>query len=233
MRDIGVVYCELGRYNEAWDCFRKSLDIAKSLSQNMEHPLIAQISACIGATFSGLGELSSALEYFILSLEMLKGMFGTEAVYPNISALHGSIGLLYLKMGKYELAVEHMKSGIDMAEKLYGKNNFIQADCYLNISLVYCMQYNLVMANKYFTKSIEALEASKCDIGENLIAAQFLNKIGIVHSTLGNNVDALQHFLKSLYILKKYFGEDAQHPQVDVVYINIARVYWRIIKQCF
>ena len=233
MRDIGVVYYELGRYNEALDCFSKSLDIAKSLSQNMEHPLIAQISGFIGMTLSNLGELSSAFEYFILSLEMWKGIFGTEAVYPTISRLHGSIGLLYLKMGKYELAVEHMKSGVDMAEKLYGKNNFFLADCYLNISLVYCEQKKFAMANEYFTKSMDALEASKCDIGENLIAAQLLDQIGTVHLALGNNADALQHFLKSLNVLKKYFGEDVQHLQVDVVYINMAIVYWRIIKQWF
>ena len=97
-------------------------------------------SRCIGNVHLNLGKYTSALDYFIKSLEMSKSIFGKETVHPVIAGQHIDIGRVYVNMCKCQLALDHTTIALNMAEELYGKecNHIAVANCYINFVPLYC-----------------------------------------------------------------------------------------------
>ena len=242
MYSIGDVYYKLGKYKEALLWFRKSLDKAKALYQNIEHPFIAELKRSIGAAHSMLGKDALAVEYFIESLEMLKSIFGAEvvqidmtrqyitigraAVHPGISEQHMNIGLVYLDMSKYQLALDHMTRALNMAEELYGKhsNHINLAISYINIGAVYAEQNKYDTALEYYKKSMDINKKDSDDKSERSLALYY-NNIGSAHRKIGKHREALEYLEKALELNEQAFGLNSHHPNIAANLINIANVY--------
>ena len=215
---LGIVYIEEAKYEEALKCNHKSLEIKKKRLPT-DHPSLTTSYNSIGVVYRILGEYAKALEYYHKSLEIMKKRLPVD--HPDLATIYNNIGLLYNRMGEYSKALKYHHESLEIEKRSLPVDHPDLASTYNNIGLLYNRMGEYQKALEYHHKSLEIRKKSLPVDHPNL--ATSYNNIGSVYDSMGEYSKALKYHHKSLEIEKRSLPVD--HPDLASTYNNIGTVY--------
>lgn len=199
--NIGIVYRDLGRFEEAKALSTEALQVNDSL-------ILASAYNNIGVVNRNLALYDEALQNYLKALTI----YENKSMDKQIATTHNSIGLVYSYSNVNDKAIEYHLKAKESFEKLNDKKGI--SEVYNNIAIIYANQGELAKALNYFKYSLEIEEG----LDDKKGMAESVNNVGAVHYYMGSIDSALVYFNKSVKI-EKSIGNQAG---VAASYNNIA-----------
>ena len=214
----GLVYRELGQYNQAREYHEKSLAIQREI-HGEHHGDVAKSYYNLGSVNWKLDQYNDAKVFYEKSLAIRKEIFGEH--HGDVAASYNSLGNVYSVLGPHNQAKEYYEKSLAIRKEIYGEHHSDVAASYNSLGALYSdlNQYN--QAKEYYEKSLAIVK----DIyGEHHgDVARSYNNLGTVYSDLSQYNQAKEYYEKSLAIVKDIYGE--HHGDVAASYNNLGNVY--------
>ena len=225
--NIGIIYKDLGNYEQSLFYYKKSLKIDKETGNQMG------MSYClcnIGIIYLNQRNYVQALSYFGECLQSAKetgDKKGMAFSYMNMGNIYGD-------KGNYEQALDYYKKSLQINEELDDKMGI--ADIYSNIGIIYSKQDRYEQALLYYQKSFKIDEAagdkkgmvnSYIDIGtisfkqDILPQALFYGKIALDLAQKLGVVIETKRASNLLYDVYKKTGQSAKALKMHELYIKM------------
>jgi len=147
LRNIGTIYQNKKQFVKAKQRFKEALDIYTSLNY---FPGMSTANIGIGNTEFGMENYSTALEYYQKALHFARQIDTSPKVYgPFIVTMsYNRLGETYLKLGKYNEAMDVLRISSDLSEKYGMPGNKAEASYFF--SNVYEQTGNTILSFEYF-----------------------------------------------------------------------------------
>lgn len=218
---IGLVYKKKGDYEKALEYFGKALEIySKTFEDNNYHYV---------AVYHNIGQLYSDRYDLNIHEEVAKNYIEeaannhNKALNISLSALgekdtktatcYDNLGQDYLKMGKYELALENALKALSIRDAIYNdKNNLDMASSYSNVASIYWKQGNIDKAIEYLEQCGQILDNIYKD-EENYYHAIFKFNLGMIYRKQGDLPKAIGFVEESIRMLVKIVPENHSELQ--------------------
>jgi len=120
LNSLGVVYSNLGRYDEALAAHRRSVAVFEKV-EGPNHPDVALALNGVGLDLKDLERYDDALRELRRALEIKERAFGPT--HPSLATSHSVIATVYRKLGDYDQALEHFRRALELLEKALGPEN--------------------------------------------------------------------------------------------------------------
>jgi len=201
-----LVYCHIGKHNQAKEFKKKTLVIRKKLFGE-EHSGISTSCSSLATVNVHIGKHSQA-----------KDLCSDVAItFSNFAWVHYSIGAYDEAKASYERALV-------VSQHILSEEHPVVATIYNNLAIVCINIGDYNQARKALEK---ALTIQKKIFGEEHsdVATSYGNLAG-VYLTIGKYNQAKELYEKALMIRKKIFGEE--HSSVATSWNNLAEVYYSI-----
>jgi type IV pilus biogenesis/stability protein PilW len=193
--NLGLIYRELGRTEEAVALYKKAMEI---------DPKFAEAYNDLGLAYVDIGRYEDAVALFKKAIE----------IEPTFAEAYNDLGLAYGALGKYEEAAREIKRAIEIKpayaeaysnlgsmyydrgdkeeamrlfKKAIGLNPYL-ADVYNNLGLTYSA----------FGKPQEAIASYEKAVELNPTYADAHNNLGLVYLQIGKREEAIAHFKKAI-----------------------------------
>lgn len=191
---------------------------AQLLQLNNPRLRFAKFSNMTGMTFYSLGDLKSALYYFMRALKIAE----SESVNDKstIGYVYNNIGLSLDIMGDPKNANVYLDKSLKMAQQYPNEYDFLEITM-SNLGQNYKHLGEAQKAKQLLEKSAELI--AKRYGNDGVWAAMNLCRLGEVYGDLGDNIQARDTFKKALTIREKYFGKNDR--KVAETLISLAEVY--------
>ena len=200
---IGVFYLEQGKYNDALECFNKSMRIYETLPKTADSS-IADLYKRIGLAYEGLDMYKEALDNFNASLDMNRLILKSNRVADILCYM----GRVYYQQKRKEEALEMFKQSLEIVKDESQFEYRLVCQLLEFIGLIYEIEGNFEEAIKYYTESLEIMrEQSPHEIAE---IARVLKSIGSAHRKDGNHLEASKSLNESLEICELLNDEDLE-----------------------
>ncbi|MCL2357232.1 MAG: FxSxx-COOH system tetratricopeptide repeat protein, partial [Defluviitaleaceae bacterium] len=163
-------------------------------------------------------KLSSHVESFLVNTASVLTSDGDKKTAAH---LYNMGGFGFNNLGHYSRALEWYERGLNIDEKVLGKEHPDTATTYNNIAEVYSSQRDYDKALELHQKTLAIYE--KVLGAEHPDTTAAYNNIATVYYYQGDCEKALELHQKALAIFEKVLG--AEHPDTAATYNNIAAVY--------
>mgnify|MGYP001048328494 FL=1 len=193
LNNVGIVYKELGQYEDALTYLKQALEMVQVLYSG-NHSEAANFLNNIGMVYYESNQPQEALRYFQQAFEMGKALYVGNHV--NIARFLNNLGIAYRGLGQYEDALTYLKQALEMVQALYSGNHSEAANFLNNIGMVYYESKQPQEALRYFQQAFEMGKALY--VGNHVNIARFLNNLGIAYRGLGQYEDALTYLKQAL-----------------------------------
>ncbi|EAR88325.2 tetratricopeptide repeat protein (macronuclear) [Tetrahymena thermophila SB210] len=177
----------------------QNLDEIQKTAVNLN---IALAYKLIGFCFYNLNKYQNALQYLLLSLNLIKQ-------YPepiSLASFHYAIASCFLILGDYQNALDNYQESLKMLSQVFNKGhpNIAKNLRKIGICLIYLGQYQKAL--EYTEKS---LQMTKDVFVENHIdIANSLDNAGECYYYFGDNQKALEYLQQSLKIKRQFYKEN-------------------------
>lgn len=110
---VAIFYLSCNVYDQAYEYFLKSLNIAEKLGDQQE---VCIVTSNIGGVYLKLFKFEEALDYFRRSLDVVLKLIedGNTELKTELCALYNNVGLTYGRLGKTNVAITHMEKAIEL-----------------------------------------------------------------------------------------------------------------------
>jgi tetratricopeptide (TPR) repeat protein/CHAT domain-containing protein len=177
-----------GKYNEALNYFKESLEIYRKL--NIPKYISINLNN-IGFVYYSLGQYEKALNYYEESLKICRKLKMPQGIAASLN----NIGLVYDFPGQYEKALNYFEESLKIYRKLKIPQHI--AISLNNIGRVYKSLGQYEKALNYYEESLKIKRKNNLSPGS---IATSLNNIGGVYYFLGQYEKALNYYEESLKI---------------------------------
>ena len=222
--NVAVLYEAQGKYEEALEMHRKSLDIKTRIlggDNGDSHAFIAFIADSwnnIGEVLGHMGKYDEALEMLAKSLETRTRIHGVDS-HLDVAASYNNVAIIYRKQGKYEEALEMYRKSLDIRTRILGGDSHPSvADSFNNMATILGHQGKCEEALELHTRSL-AIRTRNYGDSHPLVASSF-HGIGVVYEKKGDRVAATEMFTKAYSIHLKMLGPDHPKTQALKPYVN-------------
>jgi len=207
LSSIGNIFHLLGKYREALEYQKQSLEIGKQIYK--EHSsFIAEALGSIGATMQSLGKYKEALECQKQSIKIKKQIYKGD--HLNIAVCLRNISATLQSLGILEEALKFSKLSLEMNKRIYKGTHSEVIISLNNIGNILASLDKYEEALKY---NVESLEMSKLiyeDVHTDLVLS--LNSMGNTLQSLGKYEEALEYYIEALKMNKQIYKDD--HPDI-------------------
>ncbi len=201
--DIGDIQHNRGNYSEAFESYKRALDIRRKLFGE-KHSQTAECYHSVGITQHSLGDYTSALESHKRTLDIRRKVFGEE--HPQTADSYHSVGVTQHSLGEYTSALESHNRALNIIRKLFGDDHSETADSYHSVGIT---QYSLGDYTSALESDKRALDIRRKLFGEeHPKTANSYHEVGATKPSLGDSNSALESGKRALDIRRKLFGED-------------------------
>ncbi|CAB4025405.1 Nephrocystin-3, partial [Paramuricea clavata] len=187
----------------------------------------------LGISYTKMGELDKAKDYYQRALEIQEEQLGSNHV--DVAASYNNIGAVYSKKGNLDQAKDYYQRGLEIKEKQLGPNHVDLAVFHNNIGGVYSDKGDLDQAKDYYHRALEIQEKQLSpnhvdvalyynNIGLVYSKKASYNNIGLVYSEKGDLDQAKDYYQRALEIQEKLLGPN--HIDIAASYNNIGGVYY-------
>lgn len=215
-RRIGMIYDELGNYQEALEYYLKALNITECLF-GLEHKDTANLYQSIGLVYQHLSDYSKALDYYKKSLWINQKIFGNGDINTLMSYV--DVGNAYEMLGIEEYAQEYMQKALEIYEQNAIDNQNIAI--LRSVSSVYrtleCFDKELECRNKILQIQTEELGL------KHPATADSYGVLGFCYQSVGDYVKAIECHHKAMCIFEDVFG--LYHLSTAIQYDAIGSIY--------
>ncbi len=215
--NVGNVYLDLDKFDEAYKWFFKALEIVKQ-QYGEDHPSIAIIYNNIGNVYSAKDDLKEALKYRFKAKEIAEK---TDSDPVLLSALYNNIANVYFDQDRYDDALKYHLMALKIRKSIFGESSREVAESFANIGGVYRLQGYFDDAQANLEKAL-VIRKAVLGIEHTDTACSYLS-IGHLYVNKGKLVQAAEHYSIALSIYEKLF--DPNHSSVAKVKISIGDVY--------
>ena len=200
---LGTAEVWLGNYDAAIEHYEYGLRIykEKEISLNEE---VGNIHNNIGLVYDWQSKVELSRKHHQKSLKILKTI---NEYHPRITNSYLNLGSLEQRNGRFHLALDYFKKGLEFAKKVYGKKHLETANFYGSLGATYNSMGNFHKALIYNRKCLDLFLAQNNPDSYNL---------AVVYSNLGETMgyidkykqEGLAHKIQALKIYIKLFGEN-------------------------
>lgn len=194
---MGILYKDLGKYQEAEAIYSYTLSLYKHLPGTER----AQASILInhGTLYSTIDRYQEAEKCYEEALKLYRQLAGTEI--EQAKCLMG-FGIAYEATSRYQEAEKPLEEALKLYKQVPG-TEIDQATCLMNMGNVYIGTNEFQEAEKWYE---EALNLHRQIPGNELNQAKCLINIGNVYLKSGRNQEAESRFLEALDIYQRFPG---------------------------
>ncbi len=206
--DIGNVYYNCGKYQEALNHYQKSLSIAQEIGYRREEGTNLMN---IGNVYLNWRKYQEALNHLQKSLSIAQEIGYRRGEGKTLM----NIGNVYLNWRKYQEALDHLQKSLNIAQKIGDRQ--LEGKTLMNIGNVYlnCGKYQEAL--NHYQKSLSIAQK----IGYRRGEGKTLMNIGNVYYNCGKYQEALNHYQKSLSIAQEIGERQLEGTNLG----NIGNVY--------
>jgi tetratricopeptide (TPR) repeat protein len=219
LNESGIVYINLGQYQDALNPAKEALAIRKKLF-GPDHTDVAQSASNLAWLFSNIGQYEDALPLYQEALAIRKKALGLA--HLDVATSLSNLAWLYSKMGQYEKGVPLYQEALAIRKKALGLAHPDVATSLNNLALLYSKmgQYEDALPLNQ-----EALAIRKKALGlAHPDVATSLNNLALLYSKMGQYEDALPLNQEALAIRKKALGP--HHPDLAISLTDLAVLYY-------
>lgn len=130
--NMGIIYSELGRLEEAQDAFKQTLAILRRV-HGEKHPDVATAFVNIGVVLEKQGEHEEAHKMYSKALKVKRRIYGDE--HADVAWVYLCLGSSNLKQGRFDDAAKVIRKGIASYQSQLGPDNARNARMYYNLAL--------------------------------------------------------------------------------------------------
>jgi CHAT domain-containing protein/Tfp pilus assembly protein PilF len=208
---IGVLYLNLGRYDEALAYISKT----DSLKIN-DRMFLASIYSNKGAIYENRKSYSQAIEYFEKAIRTYMTVNDkTFEFLKQLSFTYFNYGVLYNDYGNYSLALDYFRKSLELRNKIKlperSENLVLMAKAYTRLK-------DYGMADRYFKEGIATLISDKGE--EYLRLAPMYFAYGQFLGETGKHSEAAKYLRRALSICIRNYGK--KHTLTSLAYKNLA-----------
>ncbi len=177
-------------------------------------------AVCLSQTFD---ELLTSGDYVKAEALIKQRDSGSWKQPKNKLIFLTNLGALNLSKGRYDLALEELRDGYDLARSMNSERTKEAANCIAWLTLAYNASGKYNQAEDH---GMIALQLRQELFGEQSeeVAASY-NDLGLVYSQIDPD-KALEYYEKALAVYKKLHGEE--HPKIAIASTNIGSLYSQI-----
>jgi len=157
-----------GKYSSSIHKIESCLDNLNSMKNRDE---MSEAYFGLGSNYIGLGELDSALKYFLISEKLLKNSIN-QKLYSTVL---NDLSVCYIRKGLNQNAIFYLKKCIEINKEI-GLNERLTHN-YINLGHASVYLNKLELALKYYYLALKV-----ADIEDSRIINQIWNSIGVVYS---------------------------------------------------
>jgi tetratricopeptide (TPR) repeat protein len=242
--NTGRLYSFYGKFKKAIEYFERARKIferaagcdqdAKSARENGPETgkiAAAKLAAClvnIGNVDYFKGNYETALEYYEKAAGLIDGRgegfaygSGAPADIPLAARISNDMGVVYLKLGRFDRALELIGRGLELRSRHFSPDHPAAASSYNNLGNLYLDMEEYEKALEYFGRALKIRRA--CYGASHPSTMTSVNDIGDVYLELGEYEKALENYSKALKVRSRTLG--ARHPAVATCLNNLGLVH--------
>ncbi len=218
MDTIGLVYRQLGLYQESEPLVKEALEIRENRLET-DDLQIAQSLLNLALLLERQGKYPESMKSAQRGLEIQKKKLGFD--HPDVATSLHLIGRIYYRQVNFPQAESFYKQALEIRERALGPNHPDVAGSLNDLGALYYLQSQFDKAEQCY---IRALEIRESVLGlDHPDVADTLNSLAGLYLWLGRHDEADPLYQRSLAIRLKTLGPD--HPLVANSYNNIAILY--------
>jgi tetratricopeptide (TPR) repeat protein len=168
LNNLGLVYQNQGKLDDAIACYEKSLEIFRQLGYDQG---IAQNLGNLGIVYRNQGKWDEAISCHEQSLEIFRRLEDDQGIAQNL----GNSGNVYQKQGKMDEAIACYEQSLGIFRQLRDRHGVGQT--LMNLGSLYQNQGKLDEAISYYEQSLEI----KRQLGDDHGAGKILVNLGLLH----------------------------------------------------
>jgi len=208
LNDIGVVYYDLGEYQQAINYYNEALPIYLEVGALKDRAITQRNLALI---YRYSGQLQKALEALTSFLD-----FARQNNDPSGQAFGLSdIGNVYFKLGDYKKAKDYYQQALEIEKTL--KNRDRQADVLSLLGDVQKVSGEPALAFASYNSALEIYREEKSGAGE----AGIFSRLGDLHNRLGEYQKGLDYYWRAL----RYYDSIGDRKNKAPALHNLAMTY--------
>ncbi len=162
---LGAAYDGQGRHERVIDSWKKAV----SYFEKHDPPLMLDVAAMtnnLGFTAKAGGDLDSAEDFFLKSLEIMHAEVGSK--HSETASVSNNLGAVYLAAGYLDQAREMHMMALETRRELFGEFHPDTAQSHNNLALALLKTGDRAWARRHFEKALAGFEALGADYGEDL-----------------------------------------------------------------
>ena len=188
--NLGILFQEQGRYDEAIRLYNESLNIKRQLNDQKG---IAITLHQLGTIHQQQGDYESAKKFYTESQEIAERLDDRNTLAANLYQL----GMIAQDLGDYDQAKQYYHQGMEIYDKLELKNEMSLIDNQL--ANIYYQQGNYTEAESIHQRILEI----KQQLGDQRSIAISLYNLGVVNQVQDRYEEALHYYNDSLRIQRE------------------------------
>ncbi len=203
---MGVLGCELGRYQEALSLETIASALVDRAGGNAD--LGAKISNILGIIFKRKGELEQARKHYQIALATLEKAHGPE--HLSVATTLNNLGNLLLELEQAPAAARPYQRALAIRQKILGADHPDVAMTMNNMGGMYLRQEQFELAIKHYRFALKKWRQVLGESHPNVGGA--LGNLGNVYLRQDDYQKAEKYYRQALAIWQGAFGAD--HPMV-------------------
>ena len=217
LANIGIVYMNLGLYDESGSALEQALTIRREL-HGERHPDVASSLNDLAALRQAAGDLQEALALYLQAVDIRE--HAQEPDDLNMAISLTNLATVLAERGRHEESLAANERALAIFERTFGPDHPRVALGLRNLGTTYLTVKDLEAARSAFERALPILE--KASPPNDLELAAVLNGLAIVHWEQKNYAAARPPFERSLAILEQVYPPN--HPYVLQLRNNVARL---------
>ena len=215
--NIGVVYTNRKKYNEALFYHMKALEIRDGLLPAKDFSLAISYNN-IGTVYFNTDKKQEAFQLFKKALAMAQET--QHALHPNLAVILKNMGAMFLKLDRYSDAKSCYEKTLRIQQRTLPATHADLYSTYANLGTVYFHMGEYSQALSYHQKTL-GFFLSDSSANRNELSTCY-NNMGVACFSLGLYFEALDYLEKARNVRATHFGLTA--PETVAVDADIAYV---------
>ena len=162
---LGAAYDGQDRPERVIDSWKRAV----SYFEKHDPPLLMDVAAMtnnLGFTAKAGGDLDSAEDFFLKSLEIMHSEVGQE--HPETASVSNNLGAVYLAAGYLEQAREMHMMALETRRALFGESHPDTAQSHNNLALALQKTGDRAWARRHFEKALAGFESLGAEYSQDL-----------------------------------------------------------------
>lgn len=182
---LATAHHEVGNFQESLKLYREMLDIA---GRENDTRMQMGITQNMGNSYSSLGDMPSAIDSYLSSLEMAEEQQDTLV----IAVVLDNLASVNVDEENYELAEEYLFRALDLNREIDNLRN--QITNHISLGVLYKEWDKYELSEEHYERVLELAEQT----GNALSRIQAIYNLGVLYTEMGRTDEALESYRESL-----------------------------------